>query len=150
MRHHAINLTCAGIRTPFAFLKGQHPRLRRFGSAEVESNCQRCASSLILLRSKRERVIAAPRLDPRVKPRRCIRYIRQGRPIRLLVTTKTVIPRASASYTILTRRDSRLCIRIACQRDILGSYTATEHRLVVWKRRHQYSSRRQFPCTFLP
>jgi hypothetical protein len=148
--HYECALTCAGIRTSLTIFQRQHSRLCRSSPAKVEPHCQRCASSLILVRSKRERVIAAPRMDTRVKPRRRIRYVRQGRPVRLVVATKAVIPRASTSHTVYTCRNSRLCIRTACQRNILCPHTAPKHRMVVWKRRYQHPGWGQFPCALLP
>lgn len=96
------DLTCAGLRPSLTVLQRQHTWFRSPRSAKVWAKHQRCASDFLLVCAKRQRLLLAPRLDPRVRSRRCVRHLRQGRPLRLIVTTHTVVSRAPTTYNFFT------------------------------------------------
>lgn len=149
-RHCTHHLTGAGLRPSHALVQRQHPRIHSPHTATLQPGCRRCASCFVVVRPKHQRLVAAPLLDSRVEPRRCIRYIRQGRSLRLVVAAQTVVPCSAASHTVHTLGSPRICVCAARQRDIFHPHTATEHRMVVWKHRRQHAGWRQLSRALLP
>lgn len=71
-------LTPPGLRPSVAVCQRQYPRFHSPCAAEISSSIQRCAANFLVVCPQRQRLLAAPCLDPRIRPRRCLRYLCQG------------------------------------------------------------------------
>jgi hypothetical protein len=133
------SLTLPGLRAPISIFQRQHPRLRCSRPAEGTIHQERCTPYLLLIGPQRERVIAAPGVDARVRPWRCLRRVRQGRSLRLVFAFHTVSPGATTAIHLIAQRNAWVRFCPTRERDIFPLGAAAEYRLVVWKRRCKHA-----------